>query len=54
MVYNAQNYWVCVLCPSSDILETKNHDISETGSVFSPSAEDGNISSFRNVVFSSF
>jgi hypothetical protein len=32
MVYNTQNYWVFVLCPSSDILETRKH-VSGTGSV---------------------
>jgi hypothetical protein len=33
MVYNAQNYWVLGLFPSSGILENGKHDISETGSV---------------------
>jgi hypothetical protein len=33
MVYNAQNYWVFGLFPSSGILETTKHDVSETGSV---------------------
>jgi hypothetical protein len=33
MVYNTQNYWVFGLCPSSGILETRKHDVSETGSV---------------------
>jgi hypothetical protein len=28
-----QNYWVSGLFPSSGILETKKHDVSETGSV---------------------
>jgi hypothetical protein len=29
-----RNYWVLGLCPSSSILETRRHDVSETGSVF--------------------
>jgi hypothetical protein len=33
MVYNTQNYWVLGLCPPSDILETRKHNVSETGSV---------------------
>jgi hypothetical protein len=33
MVYNTQNYWVFGLCPSTDILETRKHNVSETGSV---------------------
>jgi hypothetical protein len=33
MVYNTQNYWVFGLCPSSDILETTKHNVSETGSI---------------------
>jgi hypothetical protein len=33
MVYNTQNYWVLGLFPSSGILETRKHDVSETGSV---------------------
>jgi hypothetical protein len=33
MVYNTQNYWFFGLCPSSGILETRKHDVSETGSV---------------------
>jgi hypothetical protein len=33
MVYNTQNYWVFGLFPSSGILETRKHDITETGSV---------------------
>jgi hypothetical protein len=28
-----QNYWVFGLCPSSVILETRKHNVSETGSV---------------------
>jgi hypothetical protein len=34
MVYNTQNYWGFGLCPSSGILETRKHNVSETGSVF--------------------
>jgi hypothetical protein len=33
MVYNTQNYWVLGLSPLSSILETRKHNISETGSV---------------------
>jgi hypothetical protein len=33
MVYNTQNYWVLGLCPSSGIMKTREHDVSETGSV---------------------
>jgi heme/copper-type cytochrome/quinol oxidase subunit 1 len=29
----AQNYWVFGLFPSTGILETRKHDVSETGSV---------------------
>jgi hypothetical protein len=32
MVYNTQNYRVFWLCPSSGILETRKHNVSETGS----------------------
>jgi hypothetical protein len=89
MVYNTQNYWGSGPHPSSGILETKRHEVLETGSVsvlrrwdedmhlvgslqsldplslalskesskvsvFIPSPEDANKSSFRNVVFYSF
>jgi hypothetical protein len=30
MVYNTQNYWIFELFPSSDILENRKHDVSET------------------------
>jgi hypothetical protein len=30
---NLQNYWVYGLFPSSGILETRKHDVSETGSL---------------------
>jgi hypothetical protein len=33
MVHNTQNYWVFGLFPSFGILETRKHDVSETGSV---------------------
>jgi hypothetical protein len=33
MVYNTQSYWIFRLCPSSGILETREHNVSETGSV---------------------
>jgi hypothetical protein len=70
MVHNIQNQWDFGLCPSSGILETKKHNISETGSVsflmlvlskgpkregdFFRSLEDRNRTSFRNVVFYSY
>jgi hypothetical protein len=34
-----QNYWVFGLCPSSGILETRKHNVSETGSF--PSSDEG-------------
>jgi hypothetical protein len=34
MVHNIQNYWGFGLCPSSGILKTGNHNVSETGTVF--------------------
>jgi hypothetical protein len=30
---NCENYWVFGLCPSSGIVETRKHYVSETGSV---------------------
>jgi hypothetical protein len=33
MVCNTQTYWVFGLCPSSGILETRKHNVSETESV---------------------
>jgi hypothetical protein len=33
MVYHTQNYWVFELFSSSGILETRKHNVSETGSV---------------------
>jgi hypothetical protein len=32
MVYNTQNHWVCKLCPSSEIVNTRKHNVSETES----------------------
>jgi hypothetical protein len=29
----SQNYWVLGLCPSSGVLETRKHNVSETGSI---------------------
>jgi hypothetical protein len=34
MAYNTQNYWVFGLCPSSGILETREHNVSETEPVY--------------------
>jgi hypothetical protein len=34
MVYNTQDYWVFWTFPSSGILKTRKHDVSETGSVY--------------------
>jgi hypothetical protein len=31
MVYNTHNYWLLGLLPSSGILESRKHDVSETG-----------------------
>jgi hypothetical protein len=33
MVYNTENYWVSGHCPSSGILKTRKHNVSETASV---------------------
>jgi hypothetical protein len=33
LVCSTQNYWVFRLLPSAGILETRKHDVSETGSV---------------------
>jgi hypothetical protein len=41
MVYNTQNYWVSGLCPSSGILETRKHNVSETGSIPAPRCGGG-------------
>jgi hypothetical protein len=40
MVHYTQNYWVFGLCPSSGIVGTRKHDVSETGSVSSDVGED--------------
>jgi hypothetical protein len=45
MVHDAQNYWVSKLCPSSGILKTKKHDVSETASVFVLRPGEGDTSS---------
>jgi hypothetical protein len=34
MAYNIQNYWVFGLCPSSGILKSREHNVSETESVY--------------------
>jgi hypothetical protein len=34
MVYNTQNYWVFGLLPSSCVLGSRKHDVSETDRVF--------------------
>jgi hypothetical protein len=39
IVYDIQNYWVFGLCPSSGILVTRKHNVSETG--FFPSSGEG-------------
>jgi hypothetical protein len=31
MVYNTWHYWVLGLCPSSGILKTREHNVSEIG-----------------------
>jgi hypothetical protein len=33
IVYNTQDYWVSGLCPSSGILNAREHNVSETGPV---------------------
>jgi hypothetical protein len=33
MVFNTQNYWGVGLFPSSNMVENRKHDVSETGSV---------------------
>jgi hypothetical protein len=33
MENNTQNYWISGLCPSSEILNSRKHNVSETGSV---------------------
>jgi hypothetical protein len=69
MVYNTQNHCFFLLCPSSGIIETRKHNVSETGSFFRSKMRGGkrstqlgpseranfnhHKSSFRNVVFSS-
>jgi hypothetical protein len=41
MVYNTQNYWVSGPCPSSEILNIRKHEVSETGSVSVPRWGEG-------------
>jgi hypothetical protein len=41
MKYNTQNYWVFGLCPWFGILETRKHNVSETGSIFLPQVREG-------------
>jgi hypothetical protein len=58
MVHHAQNYWVFGLFPSSGILGTRKHDVSETGSVpvlrcLPPAPEYGNMQFPKRRVFSS-
>jgi hypothetical protein len=31
--HNTQNHWVCGLCPSSGVSKSRNHSVSETGTV---------------------
>jgi hypothetical protein len=67
--YSPQNYCVFELCPSPSILNTRGHNVSETGSVSvlrwrgrhllcwtssAPISQDWNRSYFENFVFSSF
>jgi hypothetical protein len=33
MVHDIQNHWIPGLCPSSGILNTRKHNVSETASV---------------------
>jgi hypothetical protein len=44
MVYNTQNYWVFGLCPSSGVIKTRKHDVSETG-CFRPQVRGGDTDS---------
>jgi hypothetical protein len=32
-MYNTQDHWVCGFCPSSGFLNTRQHNVSEAGSV---------------------
>jgi hypothetical protein len=48
MVYNTQNYWVFGLCPSSGILETRKHTVSESD-LFLSSSEGGDTYSVRSL-----
>jgi hypothetical protein len=48
MVYNTRNYWVFGLTPLSSILKTREHNVSETGSV-AFSGEGGDTYSFGSL-----
>jgi hypothetical protein len=51
MVYSTQNYWVFGFCPSSSILKTRDHNLSETG-CFHPQARGGELEiSLRTTYF---
>jgi hypothetical protein len=42
VVYDTQNYWISGLCPLPGILNTRKHNVSETGSMdLFPSSEEG-------------
>jgi hypothetical protein len=46
---NKQNRWVCELCPSPGIVNTRKHNVSETGSVSDFRRGEGNIYSAGSV-----
>jgi hypothetical protein len=50
MVYNTQNYWGFGLCPSSGIPKKKQLLENNVTKASPPSSEDGNGSSFLNIV----
>jgi hypothetical protein len=50
MVYNTQNHWVFGLCPLSGILESRKHNISETGSVSVLGGGGGNTPTVPDVI----
>jgi hypothetical protein len=47
MVYNTQNYCSFRLCPSSGILETREQDVSETGSSSGEGGDTYSVGSLR-------
>jgi hypothetical protein len=49
MLYNTENYWVSGLCPSSGILNTGKHTVSENGSVSVLRCEEGDAYSVGSV-----